>query len=104
MVMRDHAVSNRLVRYDFLRLGDDGLRPHFILRPWFEKQNVVCELDGEGVVRAVDTKDAIRQLLRRRAGGRLLTAAGRRRSARSASTLRSRRGQKLLDVRRVFVG
>ena len=63
VVVRDHAVADRLVRDDLLRLGDDGLRPRLVLRARLEEHDVIGELDGERVVGAVDAPHAVGELL-----------------------------------------
>ncbi len=66
MMVRDHAVPDRLVRDDALRLGDDCLRARFVLRSRLENQRVIGELHRQRVVGAGDSKDAVGKLLRRR--------------------------------------
>ena len=65
--MRDHAVTDRLVRDHLLRLRDDRLRARFVLRTWLEQHDVIGELHGQRVVGAIDSEDAVRQFLRGRA-------------------------------------
>ena len=85
VVMRQHAVTDRLVRNHALRFRDDRLRARVVLPGRLEDQDVIVELDGERDVAARDSVDAVREPLggcrgrgRRRASGRRTTGAGRR--------------------------
>src|SRR5215831_6935782 len=103
MVMRDDPVANGLVRYDLLRLSNDCLSAHLVLRSRLEKQDVVGELHGDCIVRAVNPEYSVSQFFRSRTCGRLLTRAGR-----SCSTTTARAGRRschqLLKISGIRVG
>ena len=100
VMVRQHAVANRLTRNDALRFGEDGLRARFVLTGRLEDQDVIGELDGEGDVTARDAVDAVREPLRRR-GGRSRWASGRRTTR---AGRRGRRRHQRREIRRVRVG
>ena len=91
VMVRQHAVANRLVRNHALRLGDDRLRARLVLAGRLEDQDVIVELDGERDVAARDAVDAVREPFRcgRRRSRRCAArggGAGRRRPAEAAES------------------
>src|SRR5262245_10625250 len=84
VAMRVNHVTDRLVRNQTLRLGDDRESARFAL-PRLDEGNVVLEVDRDDRVAAGDQVDAVAELLRLRR--RIRRGCGSRRAASSLRCL-----------------
>src|SRR5580692_130348 len=100
MVVGDDPVADRLVGDDPFSLGDDGLRTRLTLRAGLEQEDVVRKFYRKGIVRAVNSIDAVGQLFRGWSGGCRSWCS----TACSSASALSGRCQERLDIRRVRVG
>ena len=100
VMVRQHAIANRLVRNHAFRFGNDRLRARIVLPGRLEDQDVIGELDGERDIAARDAVDAVRQPLRGRSGRGGRWASGRR-TARAGGRRRRRHQRRQIGRIRV---